>query len=37
LQNAINQHPPGDEVEVKYRRGDKIESVKLHLRRFEES
>ena len=37
LQNAINQHPPGDEIEVKYRRGDKIESVKLHLRRFEES
>lgn len=37
LQNVINQHPPGDEVEVKYRRGDKIESVKLHLRRFEES
>ncbi len=37
LQNAINQHPPGDEVEVKYRRGGKLESVKLLLRRFEES
>lgn len=37
LQNAINQHAAGDEVEVKYRRGDNIESVKLKLRRFEES
>lgn len=36
LQNAINQHLPGDEVEVKFRRGDKIESVTLRLRRFEE-
>ncbi len=36
LQNAINQHLPGDEVEVKFRRGDKIESVRLRLRRFEE-
>ncbi len=34
LQNAINQHLPGDEVEVKYRRGNKILSVKLRLRRL---
>jgi len=37
LQNAINQHTPGDEVEVKFRRGEKTESVKLRLRRFEET
>lgn len=37
LQAAINEHVPGDEVEVRYRRAEKIESVKLRLRRFEES
>lgn len=37
LQQAINQHLPGDEVEVKYRRGDNIESVTLRLGRLEES
>ncbi|MGI9473949.1 MAG: PDZ domain-containing protein [Rubripirellula sp.] len=37
LQDAINQHLPGDEVEVRFRRGDKIESVTLRLGRFEES
>lgn len=31
LQNAINQKVPGDEVEVKFRRGDALESVKLKL------
>lgn len=36
LQNAINLHSPGDEVDVKFRRGDNIENVKLRLRRFEE-
>ena len=36
LQNAINEHLPGDEVEIKFRRGDKIESIRLKLRRFEE-
>lgn len=37
LQHAINQHMPGDEVDVTFRRGGKIESVKLKLRRFEET
>ncbi len=34
LQNAINQHLPGDEVQVMYRRGDQINSVTLQLRRL---
>ncbi len=34
LQNAINQHLPGDEIEVRFRRGMKILSVKLKLRRM---
>jgi hypothetical protein len=37
LQNEINQHLPGDEVGVQFRRGDKIESITLRLRKFEES
>ncbi len=37
LQDAINQHMPGDKIEVKFRRGDKTESVKLQLQRFEEA
>jgi S1-C subfamily serine protease len=37
LQNAINQHLPGDEVEVKFQRGEKIETAKVRLRRFEET
>ena len=36
LQSAIGRHVAGDEVEVRYRRGDKIESVKLRLRRYED-
>lgn len=35
LQDAINECVAGDEVEVQYRRADKIESVKLRLRRYE--
>ena len=31
LQNAINQKLPGDEVLVRFRRGDKIDAVKLEL------
>jgi len=37
LQNEINQHLPGDEIEVRFRRGEKIESIKLRLRKFEET
>jgi hypothetical protein len=37
LQNEINEHLPGDEVDVSFRRGDKIESIKLRLRKFEET
>jgi hypothetical protein len=37
LQDAINEQLPGDEIDVLYRRGDKIQSVKVRLRRFEES
>lgn len=37
LQNEINQHLPGDEVEVKYKRGSEIETIKLRLRKFEET
>ena len=37
LQDEINQHLPGDEIEVRFRRGDKIEVVTLRLGRFEES
>jgi hypothetical protein len=37
LQNEINEHRPGDQVDVSFRRGDKIESVKLRLRKFEET
>ena len=37
LQDAINQHVPGDEVKIKFQRGNKIDSVKLKLRRFEQS
>jgi len=37
LQDAINQHVPGDEVEVRYRRGEEVHNVKLRLRRLEES
>lgn len=37
LQDAINQHVAGDEVEVRFLRGEKIQSVKLRLRRLEES
>lgn len=37
LQEEIGRHLPGDELEVKYRRGEKIESVILRLGRFEES
>ena len=36
LQSAIGQHVAGDEVEVRYRRGDKIERVKLRLRKLED-
>lgn len=36
LQAAINEHVPGDYVDVQFRRGDRIESVKLRLRRFVE-
>lgn len=36
LQNAINQHLPGDEIEVKFLRGAKVSSVTLHLRRLED-
>ncbi|MDG2221862.1 MAG: PDZ domain-containing protein [Rubripirellula sp.] len=37
LQKAVNQHIPGDEVEVRFRRGGEIQTVKLRLRRLEES
>lgn len=37
LQDAINKHIPGDEVEVRFRRGGEIQTVKLRLRRLEES
>ena len=37
LQDAINQHLPGDVIEVKYERSGKVETVELKLRRFEES
>ena len=37
LQEEIGRHLPGDELEVKFRRGEKIESVTLRLGRFEES
>jgi PDZ domain len=37
LQSAINQFVPGDEVSVTFRRGEKIETVKLKLQRFDES
>ena len=37
LQKAINQHVPGDEVEVKYQRAGQEKSLKLELRRYQES
>lgn len=37
LQQAINEHVPGDEVEVRFRRAGRVDSVKLRLRRYEES
>lgn len=36
LQTAINQHLPGDEVEVRYVRGNQLQTVKLRLRRLED-
>jgi S1-C subfamily serine protease len=36
LQKAINEQLAGDEVEVLYRRGDSIQTVKVRLRRLEE-
>ena len=37
LQKAINQHVPGDEVEVKYQRAGQEKALKLELRRYQES
>jgi hypothetical protein len=37
LQQEINQHLPGEEVVVRFRRGEEIQTVKLRLRRLEES
>ena len=37
LQDAVNKHIPGDEVEVRFQRGGEIQTVKLRLRRLEES
>lgn len=37
LQDEINQHVPGDEVEVKFQRGEEIKTIKLRLRKFEET
>lgn len=36
LQKTINEHVPGDELALKFRRGSKIQSVKLKLRRYVE-
>jgi hypothetical protein len=36
LQAAINQHLPGDEVEVRYLRGSQVRTVSLHLRRLDD-
>lgn len=36
LQDAINQHVPGDEVTIKFMRGDSKQTTSLKLRRFEE-
>lgn len=36
LQNAINQHLPGDEIEVRFMRGAEAKSVQLRLRRLDE-
>jgi hypothetical protein len=36
LQETINRHIPGDEVEVHYRRGEKIQSAKIQLGKYEE-
>ncbi len=35
LQAAINQHLPGDEVEVKFLRGSQVKSLSLRLRRLD--
>ncbi|MEM1067332.1 MAG: PDZ domain-containing protein [Planctomycetota bacterium] len=37
LQEAVNLHVPGEEVEVRYRRGKDIQTVTLRLRRLEDS
>ena len=37
LQNAINEHVPGDSVEVQYQRGGEDQSLSLKLRRYQES
>jgi membrane-associated protease RseP (regulator of RpoE activity) len=37
LQNAINEHVPGDSVEVQYQRGGEEQSLSLKLRRYQES
>jgi hypothetical protein len=36
LQEAINQHLPGDSIDVTFRRGEKIDQVSVKLRRFEQ-
>jgi S1-C subfamily serine protease len=36
LQAAINQHLPGDEVEVRFVRGSQLKTVSLRLRKLEE-
>lgn len=37
LQNAINEHVPGDSVKVQYQRGGEDQSLSLKLRRYQES
>jgi hypothetical protein len=36
LQNAINEHVPGDEVQVQFQRGGESKSLSLELRRYQE-
>ncbi len=37
LQSEINQHVPGDDLEVKFRRGGQVKDVRLELGKFEDT